>query len=179
MVYVFLAPGFEMIEALAPVDVLSRAQISTETVGVDKNLVPTSCGIYVQTDRTTENFDFSDAEAIILPGGMPGTLNLEQNSVVQNAIDYAMANGIPVCAICAAPSILGHKGLLHRVEATCYPGFEDALEGAVLSDKHVVCDGNIITARGAGVSLDFGFEIIKKLRGAELAEAIKEQIQCK
>ncbi|MBQ7203567.1 MAG: DJ-1/PfpI family protein [Eubacterium sp.] len=179
MVYVFLADGFEIIEALAPVDVLRRAKIETKTVGVTGKLVNASNGIQVTADMTIDEFDFYDVEAIVLPGGMPGTLNLEKNSAVQNAVDNAMNIGVPVCAICAAPSILGHKGILNGKEATCFPGFEETLEGAEISDKYVVTDGNIITARGAGVCIDFGLEIIKKLKGEAEAVRISQQIQCK
>ena len=179
MVYVFLADGFEIIEALAPVDMMTRAGIEVKTVGVTGDLVTSSCGIPVKSDMNIEDFDFYDVEAIVLPGGMPGTLNLENNEKVQSAINNAVNIDVPVCAICAAPSILGHKGLLSDREATCFPGFEEALDGATLSDEYVVTDGNFITARGAGVCIDFGLEIVKKLKGAEVADAVRNQIQCK
>ncbi len=179
MVYVFLADGFEIIEALAPLDMMTRAGIEVKTVGVTGKLVSSSCGVQVTSDITIDEFDFYDVEAIMLPGGMPGTLNLENNPDVQKAIDNAVNIDVPVCAICAAPSILGHKGLLDGKEVTCFPGFEDALDGATLSDKYVVTDGNFITARGAGVCIEFGLEIVKKLKGADVAEAVRQQIQCK
>ena len=178
MVYLFLADGFEIIEALAPLDMLTRAGVPIKTVGVTGELVEASCGVKVKTDMNIEDFDFYDVEAIILPGGMPGTLNLENDALVQKAIDNASNTGVLICAICAAPSILGHKGLLNGKEATCYPGFENALEGAELSDNYVIRDGNIITARGAGVCVDFGLEIVKALKGKETAEAIRNSIQC-
>ncbi|MBR3149444.1 MAG: DJ-1/PfpI family protein [Eubacterium sp.] len=179
MVYVFLADGFEIIEALAPVDVLQRAGVEVRTVGVTGKLVTASCGIQVTSDMTIDEFDFYDVEAIVLPGGMPGTTNLEADDKVQSTIDNAINIDVPVCAICAAPSILGHKGLLDGKEATCYPGFEEALSGADISEEYVVIDGNIITARGAGVCIDFGLEIVKKLRGADVAQAVRSQIQCR
>ena len=179
MVYVFLADGFEIIEALAPLDMMTRAGIEVKTVGVTGKLVSSSCGVQVTSDITIDEFDFYDVEAIMLPDGMPGTLNLENNPDVQKAIDNAVNIDVPVCAICAAPSILGHKGLLDGKEVTCFPGFEDALDGATLSDKYVVTDGNFITARGAGVCIEFGLEIVKKLKGADVAEAVRQQIQCK
>lgn len=179
MVYVFLADGFEIIEALAPLDMMTRAGIEVKTVGVTGKLVSSSCGVQVTSDITIDEFDFYDVEAIMLPGGMPGTLNLENSEKVQSAIQNAVNIDVPVCAICAAPSILGHKGLLDGKEATCFPGFEDALDGATLSDKYVVTDGNFITARGAGVCIEFGLEIVKKLKGADVAEAVRQQIQCK
>ena len=220
MVYVFLADGFEIIEALAPLDMMTRAGIEVKTVGVTGSVVNSSFGVpegvaavaaeeglgdqlcltaeggtvggipmgggdfgaAVNPDCILDQsyqFDFYDVEAIVLPGGMPGTLNLENCEKVQNAIDNAVNIDVPVCAICAAPSILGHKGLLRGKEATCFPGFEDALDGATLSDEYVVTDGNFITARGAGVCIDFGLEIVKKLKGADVAETVRKQIQCK
>ncbi len=177
MVYVFLADGFEIIEALAPVDMMTRAGIDVRTVGVTGELVKASCGVTVKTDIVIDDFDFYGVEAIVLPGGMPGTLNLENNPAVQQAIDNSVNTNALICAICAAPSILGHKGLLSGKEAICFPGFEEALEGAVISDKFVVRDGNFITAKGAGVCIEFGLEIVKALKGAELAEKIRASIQ--
>ena len=179
MVYVFLADGFEIIEALSPVDMLRRAKIETKLVGVTGEIVTSSCGVAVKTDMLIDEFDFYDVEAVVLPGGMPGTLNLENNQTVQNIIDNASNTNAFICAICAAPSILGHKGLLNEKEATCFPGFENALEGATLSEDFVVTDGKFITARGAGVSVDFGLEIVKQLRGEELSNEIRNQIQCR
>lgn len=178
MVYVFLADGFETIEALAVVDMLRRAKIDTMTVGVTGKEVKTSHSINVTADITIDELKINDANAIVLPGGMPGTLNLEANSVVQSSIDYCVENGKYVCAICAAPSILGHKGLLKGREAICFPGFEEDLSGATISDKYVVTDGKFITARGAGVAVDFGLEIVKALAGNDLSNKIRETIQC-
>lgn len=112
MVYVFLADGFETIEALAVVDMLRRAKIDNETVGVTGKTVKSSHNIEVVADITIDELNISNADAIVLPGGMPGTLNLEANGIVQSSIDYCVENKKYVCAICAAPSILGHKGLL-------------------------------------------------------------------
>lgn len=179
MVYVFLADGFEIIEALAPVDMLTRAKIDVKTVGVTGKVVTSSCGVSVVSDMEIGDFEFYDVQAVVLPGGMPGTLNLENNSTVQNIIDNAININTPVCAICAAPSILGHKGILDGKKATCFPGFEDALEGATVCDLGVVTDGNIITAKGAGVSVDFGLEIVKMLKGEAVANEIRKTIQCR
>lgn len=178
MVYLFLAEGFEIIEALAPVDMLRRGKIDVKTVGVTGKTVKSSCGVEVTADIEIKDLDFSDAEAVILPGGLPGTINLENDKTVQNAIDFAAENGKLVCAICAAPSVLGHKGLLDGREAIAFPGFEKELKGAKISDKYVVVDGNFITARGAGVATQFGLEIVKQLRNEELSENIKNTIQC-
>ena len=177
MVYVFLADGFEIIEALAPVDMLRRAKIDVKTVGVTSQIVTSSCGIGVKCDMTADEFDFYDVEAVVLPGGMPGTLNLENSPIVQNVLDNANNTNAYICAICAAPSVLGHKGLLEGKKAVCFPGFEDSLEGALSSDEYVVTDGKFITAKGAGVCIDFGLEIVKQLRSEELANEIRKSIQ--
>lgn len=179
MVYLFLANGFETIEALAVVDMLRRAKIDVKTVGVTGKIVTSSHSIDVTADIEIDEFDVKDADAVVLPGGMPGTLNLEADKTVQGAIDYCVENKKYVCAICAAPSILGHKGLLKGKEAICFPGFENDLSGAILSDKYVVTDGLIITARGAGVAVDFGLEIVKALKGEETAENVRKTIQCR
>ena len=179
MVYLFLANGFETIEALAVVDMLRRAKIDVKTVGVTGKIVISSHNIDVTADIEIDEFDVKDADAVVLPGGMPGTLNLEADKTVQGAIDYCVENKKYICAICAAPSILGHKGLLKGKEAICFPGFENDLTGAILSDKYVVTDGLIITARGAGVAVDFGLEIVQALKGEETAENVRKTIQCR
>lgn len=177
MVYVFLADGFEIIEALAPVDMLRRAKIDVKTVGVSSEIVTSSCGVGVRCDMTIDEFDFYDVEAVVLPGGMPGTLNLENSSAVQKVIDNANNTNAFICAICAAPSILGHKGLLSGKKAVCFPGFENSLEGCESCCEYVVTDGKFITAKGAGVCIDFGLEIVKQLRGGELSDEIRKSIQ--
>ena len=178
MVYLFLADGFETIEALAVVDMLRRAKIDITTVGVTGFCVMSSHNIPVTADIEIDEYKSVDTDAVVLPGGLPGTLKLEANAIVQQAIDYAVDNNKYVCAICAAPSILGHKGLLKGREAICFPGFEEALTGARISKKYVVTDGKFITARGAGVAVDFGLEIVAQLSGRELSQKIRDTIQC-
>ena len=179
MVYVFLANGFEEIEALTPVDVLRRAGVETVTVGVGGDHITGSHKITVRTDITVDKIVLDDkVEMIVLPGGMPGTLNLENDDYVQTAIDYCAQKGRYIAAICAAPSILGHKGLLNGKNAKCFPGFEKELEGAVISENYVVCDGNIITAQGAGVALKFALTLVEKLVSSQKAEEIAGSIQC-
>lgn len=179
MVYLFLADGFEIIEAMAPIDMLRRADIEIKTVGVTGKTVTSSCGIEVNADITINEFEYKNVDAVILPGGGDGVINLEKNSAVQNAVDKAVEDGIYICAICAAPSILGNKGILSGIEATAYPSFTKYLDGAVLSDEYVVTDGKFITARGAGVSVDFGLEIVKALAGKEKSDEVKKTIQCR
>ncbi len=178
MIYLFLANGFEEIEALTPLDVLKRAGEDVITVGVGSREITGSHGVTVCCDTTVESIEKSDCiKAIILPGGMPGTLNLEADKTVSEIIDFASENNLFICAVCAAPSILGHKGLLKGKEAICFPGFEKDLYQAKISEKSVVRDGNIITAKGMGVSLEFGLEILAALQGKEKADSIKSTVQ--
>lgn len=179
MIYVFLADGFEEIEALATVDVLRRAGLPVCTVGVGKRDIIGAHNIIVKADVTDELLCLDNATAIVLPGGMPGTRNLEASPIVQNAIRHAIINALPIAAICAAPSILGHAGLLQGVKATCYPGFEEELTGAELSSDAVVTDGLFTTASGAGVAVDFALELVARLNGRADAVRIREAMQCR
>lgn len=177
MVYVFLADGFEEMEAIAPIDLLRRAGKEVVTVGVTGKTVMGAHGIPVTADITeNELTSFDGTEMIVLPGGTPGTLNEEKSAIVQAAIAYCTENNIPMGAICAAPSILGHKGVLNGKKAVCYPGFEKELLGAEVSMDGVVTDGSITTARGAGVAADFGLELIRVLCGEELSLKIRAAI---
>lgn len=177
MVYIFLADGFEEIEALAPLDILRRANIDVLTVGVTGEYVTGSHNITVKSDILPEQVDYSILDCVILPGGLPGTTNLEKDERVQSAIDYANENNKLICAICAAPSILGHKGLLDGREATCYPGFEDSFKGGKYLKQSVVKSDNFITSDGMGSAYKFGFAITAELTSKEIADKIREQIQ--
>ena len=177
MIYVFLADGFEEVEALATVDVLHRAGLAVKTVGVTGATVSGSHSIPVACDTVIDAVESDESlEAVVLPGGMPGTLNLEKDEKVNKFIDYAVANGKYVCAICAAPSILGKKGLLEGKEAICFPGFEEYLYGASLSDKSVCVDGKVITAKACGVALKFGKVIAEQFIGKEKADTLWESL---
>lgn len=178
MVVVFLADGFEEIEALATVDILRRAGLTVKTVGVGTDVPVGTHDIAVTADMQEQDLQMESIRAVVLPGGMPGTLNLERSAVVQQAITYAMDRNLPVAAICAAPSILGHRGFLQNVRATCYPGFEADLNGAILCDG-VVTDKNIITACGAGVAIDFALELVRVIVSEDTAESIRRGIQCR
>lgn len=179
MVYVFLAEGFEEVEALAPVDMLRRAGVAVTTVGVTGKVVTGSHKVPVTADITESELQLDGAvEMIVLPGGMPGTLNEEKSEMVQAAIDYCAQNDRYIAAICAAPSILGHCGLLHGKTAVCYTGFEQELTGAEIGSQGVVVDGKIITARGAGVAVDFGLTLVGVLLGTEKQAQIRASILC-
>ena len=177
MIYVFLAQGFEETEAIAPIDILRRCGKEVITVGIGDNIIKGSHGIAVVTDTEDKLVELnSDLEMIVLPGGMPGTINLEASETVQKAIDYCIANDLYIGAICAAPSILGHKGLLKGKKATCYTGFEQELTGAEVLDEPAVIDGKIITARGAGVAVDFGLKLVEALVSKEKSEKMGEAL---
>lgn len=179
MVYVFLAEGFEEMEAIAPIDLLRRAGCDVKTVAVGAQTVMGAHGIAVKADITADQVTADDLDAVILPGGMPGTLNLEASETVQEILDAAWQCGLVIGAICAAPSILGHKRFLVGKHAVCYPGFEKELYGASVDDASVVVDGRIVTAKGAGAAVDFGLALVEMLVSAEMAQALKEGIQCK
>ena len=177
MVYIFLADGFEEIEALAPLDIMRRANIEVLTVGVTGEYVTGAHNITVKADILPEEVKYENLDCVILPGGLPGTTNLEKDERVQCAIDYANENNKLICAICAAPSILGHKGLLNGREATCYPGFEDSFKGGTYLKQSVVKSDNFITSNGMGSAYKFGFEITAALTSREVADKITAQIQ--
>lgn len=180
MVYVFLADGFEEIEALAPVDFLRRAGVSVKTASLKGKSAIGAHSIEVAADINIDDVTLNeDVEAVILPGGMPGSQNLYESDKVHEAIDFAINNNKLVCAICAAPFILGRKGLLKNKNATCFPGFEGELIGASVQNQGVVIDGNIVTAQGAGVAWEFGEKIASALVGSEISQKILLGLQWK
>jgi 4-methyl-5(b-hydroxyethyl)-thiazole monophosphate biosynthesis len=180
MVYVFLATGFEELEALAPIDLLRRAGLNVVTVGVGSNEIVASHGVTFKTDINAEQIKLCDElQMVVLPGGMPGSDNLENSPEVQAAVDYCSENNKYVGAICAAPKILGHKGLLAGRYCTCFPGYESELTHAVPNGQSVVVDGNFITAKGAGVSIQFGLKLVEVLLSKEKATALGVSLQCK
>ena len=176
MIYMFLAEGFEEVEALCPLDIMRRAGLSVTTVGIGNKSITGSHNITVSADISEEEFNDADADMIFLPGGMPGTLGLANSPTVKKAIENAVKRNVYIAAICAAPSILGDMGLLNGKKAICYPGFEDRLTGATLSDKRVIRDGKIITAAGMGGALDLGLEIVALFCGKEKATALQKAV---
>lgn len=179
MIYCFLAGGFEEIEAIAPIDILRRAELDVTVVGVGGLAIVGSHGIAVGADITDSEVGLpDDIEAVILPGGMPGTLNLERSEVVSLFIEKAVEKGALIGAICAAPSILGKRGLLAGRKATCFDGFECFLEGAEVVDQPAVTDGNIITARGAGAAIEFGLQMVAYLKGEKESKVLRKGMKC-
>ena len=170
---IFMADGCEEIEALTVVDIARRAGIEVAMISITgEKLVKGAHGIDFNTDIPAEFMDFDMLDGIVLPGGMPGTLNLGANKyVLQTIIDFN-CKGKLVSAICAAPSVLGEAGLLKGKKATSYPGFEEKLIGADLSTDAVVVDGNIITSRGMGTAIPFALAIVEYLLDKETADKL-------
>ena len=176
MVYLFLANGFEEIEALCPLDFLRRAGQEVKTVGVNEKIITGSHNISVVCDLTATELDLnSPFDMIILPGGLPGSTNLDQSPVVDYFIKRATKEDKYICAICAAPFMLGKRGLLSGKHACCYPGFENQLSGATI-ETGVCVDGKIITASAMGKSHEFSLAIIEALCGQEMKEKLKKAV---
>ena len=176
MIYMFLANGMEEIEALCPLDLMRRAGLKVTTVGIGGQEITGAHGITVKADISEAEYNDASPEMIFLPGGMPGTLNLAASSTVNKAIKNAVKADAYIAAICAAPSILGDLGLLNGKEAICYPGFEDRLMGAKISDKRVVLDGKILTAAGMGVALEMGLTIVSIFCGKDASEKLRNAV---
>ena len=174
-VAVVFADGFEEIEGLTVVDILRRAGVETRTVSItERRLVTGSHQILVTADSCIKETDFSEAELLVLPGGMPGTLHLLDHATVNEVIKKFAGEGKLVAAICAAPSVLGAAGILEGRRATCHPGFEEKLTGAATSEDAVVVDGNIITSRGMGTAIPFALEIVRYFADDAAVEHIKD-----
>ncbi len=174
---VFFGTGYEEIEALTVVDILRRAGVETVMVSVMKEKsVAGSHDIRVETDALIGEIDFTGLDVIVLPGGMPGTKNLEACEALMAQVDIFAAQGKIVAAICAAPSILGHRGILKGKKACSFPSFESHLEGAEVLQQPAVMDGNLITGRGMGAAIPFGLKILEKLQGEEAARKMAEEI---
>lgn len=178
MLYMYFANGFEETEAIAALDVLRRANINVFTVGVGSKNIKGAHDVEVRCDLDDNEATFTGLEGVILPGGMPGTKNLDACEKVQNALDFCSSTGKLTAAICAAPMILGKKGLLKGKKATCYPGFENYLEGAEVSSDFVVTDGTVITAKGMGAAVEFGLAIVAYFKGKAFAQKIKNSLMC-
>lgn len=176
MIYMFLADGFEEIEALCPLDLMRRAELAVTTVGIGSRQITGAHGITVQADMLDSDYTDNAPTMVFLPGGMPGTRNLAASKTVENAILNAKQTDAYIAAICAAPSILGDMGLLSGKEAICYPGFEDRLSGAKISENRVVLDGKILTAAGMGVALEMGLKIVESFCGQESASNLRHAV---
>ncbi len=176
-VYIFFADGFEDIEGLTVVDLMRRAQMDIKTVSIKNTReVQTSHGITLFTDCLFAETDFSDADMLVLPGGMPGTRYLGEFKPLTELLAKFYKEGGKVAAICAAPSVFAQLGFLEGRKATSYPSFMDKLQGAVTTEDSVAVDGNVTTSRGLGTAVDFSLSLISQLAGAEKAKEIAESI---
>ena len=178
MIAILLADGFEEIEALTPLDILRRAGLDARTVAVESKIAIGSHGIAVVCDMTADEVKLDEVTTVIFPGGMPGSLNLDASPYTDKFIDAVTKNGGRLAAICAAPLVLGRRGLLEGKRAVCYPGFEGELKGAIIpkTDVKAITDGNITTGKGMGAAIDFSLEIVKALLGEKKASDIAKAI---
>ena len=175
MVYLFLGTGFEEVEAVATIDVLRRAEVELTTVSVmNERIVEGAHGVRIEADKMFDEVDCTNAEMLILPGGMPGTLNLGEHEGLINILREQNKRGGWIAAICAAPSILGKMHLLRNREAVCYPGFEDQLEEAFVTKDRVKVSGNIITSKGPGCTIEFALQLAVILKGDAVASMVSE-----
>lgn len=178
MLYMLLAEGFEETEAIAALDIIRRADMKIQTVGVgDDYFVTSSHGVCVKVDISIDKIDKNFIDGIILPGGMPGTLNIQNSEKAVEIIKYCNENKKLIAAICAAPMVLGELGILKGRNVTCFPGYEDSLEGANVTDDYITVDRNIITARGAGVSIRFGAAVVDYFKPGDGRKLLK-LVQC-
>lgn len=172
---IFMADGCEEIEGLTVVDIMRRADMEIVMISIsDKIEVTGSHNITFLADMLAKDVNFTNFDGIVLPGGMPGTLHLSADKVVNEVIRAFAAEGKLVCAICAAPSVLGVAGILKGKKAACHPGFEDKLTGAIVKEETVVVDGNIITSRGMGTAIPFGLEIVRYFADDAAVEKVKK-----
>lgn len=175
-VLLFFANGTEEVEALTPVDLLRRAGADVTVAGIGGETLVGSHGITVKADVNAENLSAVDKfDMIILPGGMPGTKNLDASAAVEKFLQSVDEDTF-LAAICAAPMILGKRGLLKGRRAVCYPGFESFLDGAILPEKKVCRDGRFITAVGAGAAMEFALMLVSALFGAEMADELRKSV---
>lgn len=176
MIYMLLADGFEEIEALETLDIIRRAGLEITTVGIKDKSVKGAHNVTVLADADFSEINPDDMQMLILPGG-PGHQLLDASNEVHYMINTAHAKGLYIASICAAPSIIGKKGLLSGKKATCFPGYEKYLYDAEITGDKVTVDGKFITARGAGAAADFGFAIVAELLGKDKADSLKEAMQ--
>ena len=175
-----MANGFEDIEAIGTIDILRRGGVDVKTVSITgSNTVESAHSISIEADMMIEDGDFSDADALVLPGGLPGATNLNDHEGVRNALMIQAEKGKIVAAICAAPLVLGGLGLVNGKRATCYPGFETQLSDANYRPELVVTDQNIVTGEGPAAAFPFAFALAQKLKGNATTSAVEEGMRYK
>ena len=176
MVYMFLGTGFEETEAIAPLDLLRRAGVEVKTVGLNGPVITGSHGIGVAADMQIEDLDISDAEMVILPGGLGGVASIRACEKAMEAVRIAWENGKFAAAICAGPTVLADLGITEGKKATCYPGCENGMGTAEMVNAAAVRDGKLITGTSAGCAVHFGLALIEALKGKEECDRIAKQI---
>lgn len=176
-VLVPLAQGCEEIEAVTIIDILRRAGIEVISAGLDGQPVRASRGVVLLPDTTLDEVLGQDFDMLVLPGGQPGTNNLKADARIVALLQKMARDGKYTCAICAAPAVLGHAGLLQDKRATCYPGCLDKASGALLSDAAVVHDGKVITSRGPGTAMDFALALVEALSGKAVRSEVEGALQ--
>lgn len=174
MVYIILGNGFEEIEAVAPLDILRRGGVDAVFAGVGAKKICGTHGIEINCDILSDDIELDKADMLVIPGGLGGVNSIKADSAVMAKIKSAHEQGTAVAAICAGPTVLYELGILNGVKATCYPGMEKEMPNAEIDISASVCrDGDIITGRGPGAALDFGFVLLRHLNGAEVEEKVK------
>ena len=177
MVYVLLGNGFEEMEAIAPVDLLRRANVPVLTVGINGKMIKGSHGIPVEADITLEEMDITNLDMIVLPGGLGGVASCRANEQAMSALQFAWENGKYVCAICAGPTVLADLGITSQKNVTCYPGCEDGMKDAnLMENTSCVQDGMLITGTSAGCAIPFGLKLVEAMTDMETAQSIAQQI---
>ena len=174
---VHLAEGFEEIEAVSIIDVLRRAEFDVVVVSVTNKLeVNGSHDIKVFADELFDSVDYNSIDMIVLPGGMPGSKNLNEHVGLREQILNFNESEKALGAICAAPLVFGNAGVLKTKKATCYPGFENQLHGAIVTSDDVVSAENVLTGKGAGVAIKFALAIVEKFKGKEFAKELAKKM---
>ena len=176
MVYMLLGTGFEETEAIAPLDLLRRAGLQVQTVGLNGKIIYGGHGIGVEADITIDQLDLTQLEMVILPGGLGGVASIRGCAMAMDAIRFAYENNKYTAAICAGPTVLADLGIVNGKKATCYPGCEAQMGSAVMVDAAAVTDGKLITGTSAGCAVPFGLALIAALKGQEEADRIARQI---
>ena len=176
MIYMFLGTGFEETEAIAPLDLLRRAGLQVKTVGLNGKVIYGGHGIGVEADIEIDQLDLTDLDMVILPGGLGGVASIRGCGKAMEAIRFAHENGKYTAAICAGPTILAELGIVSGKKATCYPGCEEQMDGAIMVEAAAVTDGKVITGTSAGCAVPFGLALIAVLKGQKAADAIAKQI---
>ena len=176
MVNVFLATGFEEVEATTILDILRRGGVEAQFVSIEEKTVVGTHGIPIIADQTFEEADLAQCEMLVLPGGLPGATNLQADERVRSSLKAFYEAGKWIAAICASPMIFGEMGFVEGKKATIYPGMEKELKGAEPVAAHAVVDGNVITGRAPGAAMEFALTLVKELKGQKTADQVRAEL---